>query len=374
MQFIDLAAQYAALKYGIDARIHKVLDHGQYIMGPEVQEFEAQLAEYVGVKHAITCANGTDALQLALKALGVKEGDAVFCPTFTFFASAEAISFVGATPVFVDVDESTFNICAKDLEQKILAVKREGRLNLKALMAVDLFGLPADYPSLDAIAETYGLTIVEDAAQGFGGTITGRNACSFGTIATTSFFPAKPLGCYGDGGAIFTSDDALADLLRSLRVHGKGKDKYDNVRIGMNSRLDTLQAAILIEKLAVFPQELEQRQLVADRYSERLVERLADGLNVPCIPNGFSSAWAQYTLVLKDRNCVQQALKEQGIPSVVYYGRCMHQQTAYLDAKLYGGLTTAEALAEQVLSLPMHPYMAKNEQEHIIKALENALT
>ncbi|WP_318485085.1 DegT/DnrJ/EryC1/StrS family aminotransferase, partial [Photobacterium leiognathi] len=250
MQFIDLAAQYQHLKNKIDARIHKVLDHGHYIMGPEVFELEEKLAEYVGVKHAITCANGTDALTLAMMALDIKEGDAVFCPTFTFFATAETIAFASATPVFVDSDENTFNICPIDLEKRIQHVIAEGKLVPKAIVSVDLFGLPANYPEIEKIAEKYNLKLIEDAAQGFGGSINNKKAGSFGDIATTSFFPAKPLGCYGDGGAIFTNNDEYAELIKSYRVHGKGTDKYDNVRVGVNSRLDTIQAAILLEKLA----------------------------------------------------------------------------------------------------------------------------
>ena len=264
MEFIDLQAQYQHLKTRIDKRIAKVLDHGKYIMGPEVQELEEKLADYVGVKHAISCANGTDALQLCLMTLDIKAGDAVFCPTFTFFASAEVIAFAGATPVFVDSDERTFNICPVDLEKRIKAVISEGKLNLKAIIAVDLFGLPANYPELERIAQKYGLKLIEDAAQGFGGDINGQRAGSFGDIATTSFFPAKPLGCYGDGGAIFTNNDEYAELIRSYRVHGKGKDKYDNVRVGINSRLDTVQAAILLEKLIEFPTELIKRQRAAE--------------------------------------------------------------------------------------------------------------
>ena len=354
MQFIDLAAQYQSLKSKIDARIQAVLDHGQYIMGPEVQQLEEQLAGYTGAKHVLTCANGTDALQLALMALDVKPGDAVFCPTFTFFASAEAISFVGATPVFVDVDAATFNLCPNDLKAKIQAVQKEGKLHPKAIMAVDLFGLPADYPKLQSIAQQHGLKIIEDAAQGFGGSIDGRKACSFGDIATTSFFPAKPLGCYGDGGAVFTDDDALAELVQSLRVHGKGQDKYDNVRIGMNSRLDTIQAAILLEKLAAFPQELENRQALAQSYSSGLNKK---NLLTPAVPEGFASSWAQYTLQSYRRDALMVALKKQGIPSVVYYGRCMHQQTAYKNSPTYGSLQISERLASSVLSLPMHPYL-----------------
>lgn len=354
MQFIDLAAQYQRLKERIDARIHAVLDHGHYIMGPEVYELEQKLSEYVGVKHTISCANGTDALTLALMVLEVKEGDAVFCPTFTFFATAEAIAFEGATPVFVDSNEDTFNICPIDLEKRIQSVITEGKLKPKAIIAVDLFGLPADYPTLRKIADKYDLKIIEDAAQGFGGEINGKRAGSFGDIATTSFFPAKPLGCYGDGGAIFTNNDEYAALLESYRVHGKGKDKYDNVRIGMNSRLDTIQAAILLEKLAVFPQELINRNKAAERYTEKLKYTY----KTPVVPEGYVSSWAQYTLVTEDRDAEMAKYKSQGIPTMVYYGTCMHQQTAF-EALGYqhGDFPVAERLASSVFSLPMHGYL-----------------
>jgi len=367
MQFIDLAAQYQCLKSKIDARIQAVLDHGQYIMGPEVRQLEERLADYVGAKHVLTCANGTDALQLALMALGVKPGDAVFCPTFTFFASAEAISFVGAIPVFVDVDATTYNLCPNDLKAKIQAVQHEGKLHPKAIMAVDLFGLPADYSKLQSLAQQYGLRIIEDAAQGFGGSIDGRKACSFGDIATTSFFPAKPLGCYGDGGAVFTGDDALAELIQSLRMHGKGQDKYDNVCIGMNSRLDTIQAAILLEKLTAFPQELENRQALAQLYASGLNKK---NLLTPMVPEGFVSSWAQYTLQSDKRDVLMADLKALGVPTVVYYGRCMHQQTAYQSSQFYGSLPISEQLAKTVFSLPMHPYMPREESEKVIQILE----
>jgi len=370
MQFIDLQAQYQALKQRIDQRVHEVLDHGQYIMGPEVRELESRLSDYVGVKHAITCANGTDALQLALMALGVKKGDVVFCPAFTFFASAEAISFVGATPVFVDVDANSFNICPLDLEQKVQAVEADEELNPKVIMAVDLFGQPADYVALQAIAAKYHLKIIEDAAQGFGGTLGGERACSFGDIATTSFFPAKPLGCYGDGGAVFTRDDSLAELLNSLRVHGKGHDKYDNIRIGMNSRLDTLQAAVLLEKLSVFPAEVEQRNVLASFYHDQL----KDYVEVPIINEGFTSSWAQYTVQLDDRKEVMEQLKQKNVPTVVYYARAMHQQTAYANLNMYGGLENSENLASRVMSLPMHPYMDKADQEFVVSTLKEAMS
>ncbi|MBA6296951.1 DegT/DnrJ/EryC1/StrS aminotransferase family protein [Colwellia sp. MB02u-9] len=355
MQFIDLQAQYQHLKTRIDKRIQTVLDHGNYIMGPEVQELEEKLAEYVGVKHAITCANGTDALTLAMMVLDIKAGDAVFCPTFTFFATAETIAFANATPVFVDSDAETFNICPIDLEKRINKTIAEGKLIPKAIIAVDLFGLPANYPEIEKIATKYGLKLIEDAAQGFGGAIHGKKAGSFGDIATTSFFPAKPLGCYGDGGAIFTNNDEYAELVRSYRVHGKGQDKYDNVRIGINSRLDTIQAAILLEKLAEFPVELISRNKVAKKYQNEL----KDKFKTQQVAEGYMSSWAQYTVTDENRNGVMAAYKEKGIPTAIYYETCMHQQTAFkkLGYKI-GDFPTAELLSKSVFSLPMHPYIA----------------
>jgi len=359
MQFIDLAAQYKHLKTKINQRIQTVLDHGHYIMGPEVQELEQELAKYVGVKHVITCANGTDALTLAMMVLDIKPGDAVFCPTFTFFATAEVIAFEGATPVFVDSDEATFNICHVDLEKRIQATIAEGKLTPKAIIAVDLFGLPANYPEIQKIADKYGLKLVEDAAQGFGGSISDdqgnvKRAGSFGDIATTSFFPAKPLGCYGDGGAVFTNNDEYAELLKSYRVHGKGKDKYDNIRIGMNSRLDTIQAAILLEKLAEFPLELINRNKAADNYQQTLSCKH----KTPQVPIGYVSSWAQYTLVSTNRDADMIEYKAQGIPTMIYYGTCMHQQTAFsgLGYKV-GDFPVAEKLSASVFSLPMHGYL-----------------
>jgi dTDP-4-amino-4,6-dideoxygalactose transaminase len=361
MQFIDLAAQYKHLQTKIDARIKAVLEHGEYIMGPEVQELEERLSDYVGVKHAVTCANGTDALTLALMVLGVKEGDAVFCPTFTFFATAETIAFEKATPVFVDSNEATFNICPHDLEKQIKKVIAEGKLTPKAIIAVDLFGLPADYPAIQVIANKYDLKIIEDAAQGFGGSITDKNgnekkAGSFGDIATTSFFPAKPLGCYGDGGAVFTNNDEYARLLRSYRVHGKGQDKYDNVRIGMNSRLDTIQAAILLEKLAEFPTELISRNKAAANYEREL----STTYKTPQVPEGYLSSWAQYTLVDENRDAIIAEYKAKDVPSVIYYGTCMHQQTAFNGLGYQkGDFPIAEKLSNTVFSLPMHGYIDK---------------
>ena len=363
MQFIDLAAQYKHLKSRIDNRIHDVLDHGQYIMGPEVYELEEKLAEYVGVKHAITCANGTDALTLAMMVLNIEKGDAVFCPTFTFFATAEVIAYEGATPVFVDSDEATFNICPIDLEKRILATIAEGKLTPKAIIAVDLFGLPANYPEIQKIADKYNLKLVEDAAQGFGGSINGKRAGSFGDIATTSFFPAKPLGCYGDGGAIFTNNDEYAELIKSYRVHGKGSDKYDNVRIGMNSRLDTIQAAILLEKLAEFPTELINRNKAADDYERTL----AGKYKTPLVPEGYISSWAQYTLVSNNRDGEMDKFKAQGIPTMIYYGTCMHGQTAFnMLGYQKGDLPVAEKLASQVFSLPMSGYVVTKDVSSII--------
>jgi dTDP-4-amino-4,6-dideoxygalactose transaminase len=371
MQFIDLAAQYKHLQTKIDARIKTVLEHGKYIMGPEVQELENRLSDYVGVKHTVSCANGTDALTLAFMVLGIKEGDAVFCPTFTFFATAETIAFAKATPVFVDSNEATFNICPNDLEKQIQKVIAQGKLTPKVIVAVDLFGLPADYPAIQTIADKYNLKVIEDAAQGFGGSITNENgheqrAGSFGDIATTSFFPAKPLGCYGDGGAVFTNNDEYAELLKSYRVHGKGQDKYDNIRIGINSRLDTIQAAVLLEKLAEFPTELINRNKAAANYEREL----STTYKTPKVQEGYLSSWAQYTLVDENRDVVMAKYKALDIPTVVYYGKCMHQQMAfnYLGYR-EGDFLVAEKLAKQVFSLPMSPYLTRSDQRTVCQLI-----
>lgn len=368
MEFIDLAAQYQHLKDRIDARVQTVLDHGTYIMGPEVQELEGLLSEYVGVKHTVTCANGTDALSLALKVMEVGPGDIVFCPTFTFFATAEVISSAGVTPIFVDSDPVTFNICPTDLDRRVAQSIEAGVGTPKAIIAVDLFGLPADYESIQVVADKYQLKVIEDAAQGFGGEILGKRAGSFGDIATTSFFPAKPLGCYGDGGALFTNNDEYAELLRSYRIHGKGSDKYDNVRIGVNSRLDTLQAAILLEKLAVFPAELEARNRVAKMYANYFEDF---GVTHPSVPDGYFSSWAQYTLKVESRESLKTALADIGVPSVVYYPKCMHEQTAFASLGYRkGDFPVAEALCEQVLSLPMHGYVKQEELSGRLRLLQ----
>lgn len=360
MEFIDLKAQYVKLKDEIDSNISKVLNDGHYIMGNEVKELEGKLAKYVGVKYAVTCANGTDALQIALMAFDIKEGDAVFVPSFTFYSTAEVVSLVGATPIFVDVDERTFNIDPIKLEKAINDVKNKTNLVPRLVIPVDLFGQPADFDKVREIANKYGLKILEDGAQGFGGEIRGKKACSFGDIATTSFFPAKPLGCYGDGGAIFTDSEEIYNLLLSLRVHGKGEFKYDNVRVGMNSRLDTIQAAILLPKLKAFEDyELDERNKFAKIY----MERLKDCVKVPVVPEGFLSSWAQFTLILnseEERNFIQNKLKEEGIPTMVYYPKPLHKQIVYKDYNFnLDDLKVSEVLSKTVLSLPMHPYLTE---------------
>lgn len=367
MQFRDLKKQYEALKAEMDAAIGQVLTESGFISGRQVAELEETLAEYVGVKHCITCANGTDALTLALMAWGIGEGDAVFVPDFTFFSSAETVAYEGAVPVFTDILEDTFNMDPDSLERAVLAVLAEGKLKPRAIVAVDLFGLPADYDRIRKIADRYGLYILEDAAQGFGGTYHGRLAGSFGDISTTSFFPAKPLGCYGDGGAVFTDNDEWAALLRSLRIHGKGADKYDNVRIGMNSRLDTIQAAVLQVKFRAFTgYELKDTDALAAEYGKGLQEFV----KIPTIPEGLSSGWAQYSILLKDRDerdAVQAYLKEQGVPSMIYYQRGMHQQTAFRECCLYGEtFPVTTNVCGRVLALPLSPYLTKEDQQKVI--------
>lgn len=364
MNFRDLSKQYLVLKNDIDAAMLSVASSSKYIMGPQVKELEAQLAEYVGVKHCLTCANGTDALTLALKAWGVGEGDAVFVPDFTFFSSAEVVSLEGATPVFVDVCPDTFNISVESLRSAYDRVVSEGKLRPRVVVAVDLFGLPADYPSLRQFCDEYHLLILEDGAQGFGGSINGRRACSFGDISTTSFFPAKPLGCYGDGGAVFTDNDEWASLIDSYRVHGKGTFKYDNVRIGMNSRLDTLQAAILQVKLRAFADyELD----AVNRAAELYTSLLSGAVVTPTIPSGFRSSWAQYTIRLtsrEQRDVLQQHLKSLDIPSMVYYPTPMHAQTAFanlLPQESVWDCASSSLLSTTVLSLPMHPYLTDSD-------------
>lgn len=364
MNFRDLQKQYEVLKPSIDSAITDVLTSAKYINGPQVKELEQKLAEYVGVKHCITCANGTDALTLALKAWGVGTGDVVFVPDFTFFSSGECPAIVGATPVFVDVDSRTYNLDAEKLEKAIERVIADGKYIPKAVVAVDLFGLPADYEKIREICNKYNLLLLEDGAQGFGGSIDGKMACSFGDISTTSFFPAKPLGCYGDGGAVFTDNDEWASLIRSYSVHGKsGDDKYNNCRIGMNSRLDTLQAAILLPKFKAFVDyELDNINKAANIYIEKLAN---SGLVLPLIPDGYISSWAQYTVQLNDkidRDKLISHLKDNGIPSMVYYAKPMHLQGAFKDTfSEQADCIVTEKLCKNVISFPMHPYLEAEE-------------
>ena len=375
MEFIDLKAQYKELKEKIDENVHNVLNKGDYIMGGYVKELEEKLAEYVGVKYCACCANGTDALQIALMCFDVKAGDAVFVPSFTFFSTAEVVSCLGATPIFVDSDERTFNIDPEKLKKAINDVKKKTKLNPKGVIAVDLFGLPANYEIIKEIVKENNLFLLEDGAQGFGGSINGKMACSFGDISTTSFFPAKPLGCYGDGGAIFTNNKEYYDLMASYRVHGKGTEKYDNVRIGMNSRLDTLQAAILLPKLEAFKDyELDNRNKFAKLYSEKLKNYVV----TPLIEDGYVSSYAQFTLILesqKQRDFVKEYLGKNDIPTMVYYPKPLHRQKVYKDYDFnLEDLTTSEHLSECVLSLPMHPYLngevVNDISNKIIESLE----
>lgn len=365
MQFRDLGAQYRVLKNEMNEAVLQVMEESNFINGRQVCEIEEQLAEYVGVKHCISCANGTDALTMALMAWNIKEGDAVFIPDFTFFASGEVVSFEGATPIFYDVCKETYNADVESLENAIKRVIEEGELRPRAIIAVDLFGLPADYNSLEELADNYGLLLLEDSAQGFGGKIGNRRAGSFGDIGTTSFFPAKPLGCYGDGGAIFTDDDKMAEYIRSIRVHGKGNHKYDNVRIGWNSRLDTLQAAILKVKFKAFKEyELEKVNIVAGQYTEAL----KDILILPVVPMKYYSSWAQYTVQLTnrdERDSLQNYLKKHGIPSMVYYPKPMHEQGAFHGVKVHVECGNTKQLCNTVLSLPMHPYLQREDIDFI---------
>lgn len=374
MEFRDLKKQYNVLQNEIDNAISEVLHNCNFIGGNQVKDLQKQLADYVGSKHCITCANGTDALTMMMMAWGVKEGDAVFVPDFTFFASGEIVAFSNATPVFYDVRQDTFNADISSLEEAIKAVIDEGRLTPRVIIAVDLFGQPADYTQLEKIASKYDLLLLDDGAQGFGGRINGKRACSFGDAATTSFFPAKPLGCYGDGGAIFTDDDETAEYLYSIAVHGKGTYKYDNVRIGWNSRLDTIQAAVLKVKLDAFERyELSDINAVADKYTKLF----GDIVTLPVVPEGFYSSWAQYTLQLENkekRDELQKRLKESGIPSMVYYPKPMHEQTAFAGVKKYVDCPVTVRLCDTVLSVPMHPYLTDEEIQKVVSEVKKYLS
>ena len=370
LEFRDLKAQYIKYKSEIDSTIQEVLKNANFIGGKEVHTLEQRLAEYVGVKHCITCANGTEAMTLVMMAWDIKEGDAVFVPDFTFFSTGEVVSFRGATPIFVDVDSDTFNIDTAKLENAIKKVIDDGKLTPKVVIPVDLFGLPADFIEIEKIAKKYNLRVLEDGAQGFGGSINGKKACGFGDAATTSFFPAKPLGCYGDGGAIFTNDDTLAELLNSLKVHGKGDNKYDNVRIGLNSRLDSIQAAVLNVKLTAFiNHELEDVNKAFNLYTEKLKTIV----ETPVIPEGYVSSFAQYTIKLKnkeERDLLQSKLKAEGIPSIVYYVKPMHRQNAFKEFEFDDrDFETTIKLCDTVLSLPIHPYLNEDEVTKIAKCI-----
>ncbi len=367
--FIDLQAQRLRIADQIMTGVQRVIESGQYIMGPEVSQLEAELSKFAGVKHTLGCSNGTDALSMSLMALEVGPGDAVFVPTFTFAATAEVVALRGAVPFFVDVDPRTFNMDPVSLERSIAHVVKEGNLKPKGIIAVDLFGQPADLKAISAIAERYGLWVMVDAAQSFGATLEGVSTVNYGLVATTSFFPAKPFGAYGDGGAIFTNDNDLKEKLVSIRIHGQGVDRYDNIRLGITGRLDTLQAAILLEKLKIFPSELESRSKIARRYSILL----EDVVEVPHLPSTMTSAWAQYTICLDNRDKVAAHLKAKGIPTMIYYLKGLHQQQAYRQYPIDpAGLKISEALCHRVLSLPMHPYLTEDVQDYIVEAVKGA--
>ena len=375
MEFIDLAAQSARLRPELDSRIAKVLDHGRYIMGPEIDELEKSLCSFTGSLHCISCASGSDALLMALLAVGVGPGDAVVVPPFTFFATAEMAALLGATPVFVDIDSRTFMMRPDELEKAVQEVKGQGKLVPKAVIPVDLFGQGADYNKIGQIAREYGLFVLEDAAQAFGATQNGKRTCALGCdAAATSFFPAKPLGCYGDGGAIFTDDDELADKLKSIRVHGKGRDKYDNARIGINGRLDTLQAAILLAKLTVFEDEIEKRSRVADWYANYLKD--IKDIITPEVAPGNTSVWAQYCILVPENSRIglTESLKQRGIPTNIYYPSPLH----FLEAFKYmghkpGDFPVAEEVSRRILALPFHPYLREQEVEKVCARLREAL-
>ena len=364
IQFIDLGAQQKRIRDRVKLRVNAVLDHGHYIMGPEVQELEVQLASYIGTKHCITCSSGTDALLMVLMAHGVGPGDAILTTPFTFISTVEVILLLGARPVFVDIDPQTYNIDPNKLSEAIKDALKDNQYKVKGILPVDLFGLPANYPEIEAIAAEYGLWVFEDGAQSFGGSINGQKACSFGNAAATSFFPAKPLGCYGDGGAIFTNDDSLADIVTSIRVHGKGENKYDNVCIGLNGRLDTLQAAVLLEKLMIIDEEWAKKDIIADRYEE-----LLDGMvTTPIIPDDFLSAWAYYSVLTESeqkRKELMTLLKKQDIPTAVYYPKPLHfQQVSSHLGYNKGDFPVAENVSSRIFSLPMHAYL---EDDDLVK-------
>ena len=371
MQFIDLHRQYEKIQDGMRKRMDAVLEHKQFIQGPEVRELEMRLASYTGRKYVKSCASGTDALTISLMALGIKQGDAVFVPSFTFFASAQSIVLAGGTPVFVDCREDTFNMSPDSLKKAIYGIKDAGGLKPKGILAVDLFGQPAEFAEICGIARENGLFVLEDGAQGFGGSIAGRKACSFGDISATSFYPAKPLGCYGDGGAAFTDSEELAAAVDSIRNHGQGRNKYDNVRIGLNSRLDTIQAAVLLEKMDLFEAELALREQAAGRYTDQL----KDVIEVPAVLPGYTTCWAQYTLKtknLEERKRILQALNQKGIPTAVFYPAPIHRMAAFSGNPFpRWSLAVTESLSERVFSVPMHPYLSETEIDGICSIIRD---
>ncbi len=368
LPFVDLKRQQEQVRPQIDAAITRVLDHGQYVLGPEVRELEKQLADFCGAPFALSCASGTDALLLALMAKDVGHGDAIFVPAFTFVATAEVVTLLHAKPVFVDIDADTYLMNMESLEAAIGESKKQG-LTPRAIMPVDLFGQPADYEKIERIAKAHGLFVVADAAQSFGATRSGKRVGTLAPVTATSFFPPKPLGCYGDGGAVFTDDGEMLEVMQSLRVHGQGKDKYDNVRIGINGRLDTIQAAILLEKLAIFEGEIAARQRVAERYNAAL----GDVVQTPVVEPGASCVWAQYTIRVKTRDQVAAKLKDKGVPTAIYYPIPLHRQVAYKTFPVApGGLPVSDKMAGEVLSLPMHPYLSEPDQNRIINAVKSA--
>jgi len=371
MNFIDLMAQRRFLGRKIDDAVMSVVDSGRYVMGPEIEKLEKQLADFSGVKHAIACSSGTDALLLPLMAWGIGPGDAVFVPAFTFVATAEVVALAGATPVFCDVDPQTYNL---DLNSLALGVEEAKKIGLKpkAIMPVDLFGLPADFDAINSFAKDHSLFVLDDACQGYGGKYKGKSIGSIGDAAATSFFPAKPLGCYGDGGAAFTDDSELYEKMLSIRVHGQGENRYHNVRLGLNARMDTIQAAILLEKLAIFPDELIAREKVAQKYNEAF-EGIA---TIPTIPEGYSSSWAQYTLCIQkgERDRVTRMLGEKGIPTAIYYPIPLNKQPGYANyPSASDGLDVCEDLCDRVFSLPMHPYLEEDDQQKVIDAVISIL-
>jgi UDP-2-acetamido-2-deoxy-ribo-hexuluronate aminotransferase len=367
--FIDLHAQQERIRPQIEERIKKVLDHGKYIMGPEIAELEQRLVEFVGTQHCVTCASGTDALLMPLLAYEIGPGDAIFTTPFTFISTAEVVNLLGATPVFADIEADTYNIDTAKLRDAIEQVVSEGKLKPKGIIPVDLFGQPADYEEIEQIAREFGLFVIEDAAQAFGAKYKNKPACSFGDVGATSFFPAKPFGCYGDGGAIFCNDDGMAQKLRSVRIHGQGSNKYDNIRIGINGRFDAIQAAVLLAKLEIFKEEIELRNQVANRYSQGL----KDSVVVPVVKEDRSSVWAQYSILAKNRENLINELKSKGIPTAIYYPKPLHLQPAYQSLGYRNGdFPISERIANQILSIPMHPYLNREDQDFIIEAINEA--